>query len=75
MGLIALACDDQALNLLRQLVAHRPFGPVGQSFERIIFVALENLVSGLARDAGTPGRAGSSVGHRAGGQQSAGVRP
>src|ERR1700680_3700866 len=52
MGFIALEPDDQALDLLRQLVgvAHRPPGTVGEGLKPMILVALENLVASLSRD-------------------------
>ena len=56
MGLVALGADDQAFDLLRQLVgvAHRPSGTVGEGLEPVVLIAIENLVTGLARDAELP---------------------
>src|SRR3984893_14883146 len=53
MGLVALGCDDQALDLPRQLVgvANRPARAIGQGLETVFLVALENLVAGLGRNA------------------------
>jgi hypothetical protein len=48
MGLVAFGRDDQALDLLRQLVgvANRPARAVGQGLETVFLVALEDLVAG-----------------------------
>src|SRR5580658_9529643 len=53
MRLAALEADDQALDLGRQLVgvAHWPPRAVGQGFEPVLLVAIEDFVAGLARDA------------------------
>jgi hypothetical protein len=52
MRLLALAADDQALDLRRQLVgiAHRSPTTVAQRFEAALLVATEDLVAGLARN-------------------------
>src|SRR5579862_7305369 len=52
MGLVALEADDQALDLLRQLVgvSHRPPRAVAQGLEPVLLVAVEDLVPGLPRD-------------------------
>lgn len=51
MGLLALEPDNQALDLLRQLVgiADRTTGTVGEGLEAAFFVAIEDLVAGFAR--------------------------
>ena len=48
--LLGLQPDDQALDLLRQLVgiAHRPARPIAQGRKPVLLVAIENLVAGLA---------------------------
>src|SRR5208282_5420061 len=53
MRLAALEVDNQALDLPRQLVgvAHRPPRAVGEGFEPMRLVAIEDFVAGLARDA------------------------
>jgi len=53
MRLVLLQADDQALHLRRQLVgvAHRPPRAVGQGFQPMLLVTVEDLVAGLARDA------------------------
>src|SRR5258708_24427648 len=53
---VSIEHSDEALDLLRQLVgaAHRQPGAVGQSFEPMVLIALENLVTGLAGDAELP---------------------
>src|SRR5215469_6478728 len=53
MRLVTLGCDDQALDLPRQLVgvANRPARTVGQGLETVFLIALEDLVAGLARNA------------------------
>src|SRR5215469_13303898 len=53
MRLVTLGCDDQALDLPRQLVgvANRPAQTVGQGLETVFLIALEDLVAGLARNA------------------------
>src|SRR5256885_1753987 len=50
MRLVALERDDEALDLLRQLVcvAHGPARTVGQCRHSVLLVAIENLVAGLA---------------------------
>ena len=55
-GFSLLRPDDQALDLLRQLVgvAHRPPGAVAQRLEPVLLVAIEDLVAGLAGDAELP---------------------
>ena len=61
MGFLALGRDDQALDLLRQLVgvANRPTRTIGQGLQTVFLVALEDLVAGLARNAErATGRAG-----------------
>ena len=56
MRLLGLQPDDQALDLLRQLVgvAHRPARPVAQGLKPMLLVAIENLVAGLAGYAEIP---------------------
>ena len=56
MRLLALEADDQALDLLRQLIgiAHRPARPVVQGRKPMLLVAIENLVAGLAGHAEIP---------------------
>src|SRR5215467_12984343 len=53
MRFVALELNDQALDLMRQLigVADRAPGAVGQGLEPVVFIALEDLVAGLPRDA------------------------
>ena len=53
MRLLALERDDQALDLQGQLIgiAHWAARTVAQRFDTVIFVAGEDLVAGLARDA------------------------
>ena len=53
MRLVTLGRDDQALELMRQLVgvANRPARTVGQGLETVFLIALKDLVAGLARDA------------------------
>jgi hypothetical protein len=48
--LLGLESDDQALDLLRDLVgiAHRPAGPIAQRRQPVLLVAVENLVAGYA---------------------------
>src|SRR4030095_12525594 len=52
-GILALPPDDPRLDRGRQAVrlAERPAVAVGQGLEAAIFVAVEDLVAGLARDA------------------------
>ena len=52
MGLVAFEADDQALDLVGQLVgvADGPAGAVGEGLEAAVVVAPEDLVAGLARD-------------------------
>ena len=54
--LLALQPDNQALDLLRELVgvAHRPPGAVAQGLKPVLLVAIENLVAGLAGYAELP---------------------
>src|SRR5215471_16023447 len=56
MGLLGFEADDQALDLLRQLigVANGPPRSVGQRLQPVLHVAVENLVAGLARYAELP---------------------
>ena len=48
--LLGLETDNQALDLLRQLVgiAHRPPRAIAQGLKPVLLVAIENLVAGLA---------------------------
>ncbi len=48
--LLGLEPDNQALDLLRQLVgiAHRPPRAIAQGLKPVLLVAIENLVAGLA---------------------------
>ena len=48
--LLGLEADNQALDLLRQLVgiAHRPPRAIAQRLKPVLLVAIENLVAGLA---------------------------
>jgi hypothetical protein len=48
--LLGLEPDDQAFDLLRELVgiAHRPAGPIAQCRQPVLLVAIKNLVAGLA---------------------------
>jgi hypothetical protein len=50
VGLVALEGNDQALDLVRQLVgvADRPPRAVAQGLKPMLFIAVENLVAGLA---------------------------
>src|SRR6266436_2718490 len=56
MRLVALGADDPALDLSRQLVgiAHRPGRAVAQGLKPMVFVALEDLIAGLAGYAERP---------------------
>src|SRR5712671_6550201 len=56
MGLVSLEPDNQALNLLWQLIgiAHWPARPVAQGLKPVRLVAIENLVAGLPRYAEIP---------------------
>jgi hypothetical protein len=56
--LLGLEADNQALDLLRQLVgiAHRPPRAIAQGLKPVLLVAIENLVSGLAGHAEFPAR-------------------
>jgi hypothetical protein len=56
MRLVALEIDDQPLHLVWQLVgiAHRPARAIGQRIEPLLPIAVEDLVTGLARDAELP---------------------
>src|SRR3954452_18478242 len=47
---LGLEADNQALDLLRELIgiAYRPPGPIAQGGQPILFVAIENLVAGLS---------------------------
>lgn len=56
MGLFALAAQDEAFDLLGQLVgvAHRPPRAVGERLEAVLLVAIEDFVARLARDAELP---------------------
>src|SRR5262245_62373862 len=60
--LLGLEADDQALELLRQLVgiAHGSPRPVGQGLKPMLLVAVEYLVAGLPGDTEIP----AYVGHR-----------
>ena len=51
--LVAFEGDDQAFDLGRELIgiAHRPPGSVGEGLKAVLLVAIEDIVSGLARDA------------------------
>jgi hypothetical protein len=62
MGLFVLAAQDEAFDLLGQLVgvAHRPPRSVGQRLEAMLLVAIEDFISRLARDAELP----AHVAHR-----------
>jgi hypothetical protein len=53
MRLVALGADDQAFDLLWQLVRipHGPAGAIIQGLLAVLFVAIEDLVAGFARDA------------------------
>ena len=48
MRLVALGVDDEAFELLRKLIgiAHRPTRSIGEGFEPMLPVAVENLVAG-----------------------------
>ncbi len=61
--LLAFEPDDQALDLLRQLIgiAHRPAGPIAQSCQPVLLVTIENLVAGLAGDAELPAHLGHGL--------------
>src|SRR5690242_16016819 len=50
VGLVTLQPDNQALELLRKLVgvAHRPAGPIAQSRQPLLPIAIVNLVTSLA---------------------------
>jgi hypothetical protein len=50
MRLLLLAPDDQALDLIRQLIgiAHRPPTAIGQCLQAALFVPVENFVAGLS---------------------------
>src|SRR5512142_2251828 len=65
--LLALERDDLALELRRQLVCvtHRPPRAIAQRLEAALLVPIEDLVSGLARDAELT----ACVGHRLAFQQ------
>jgi hypothetical protein len=56
MGLFGLQADNQAFELLRQLVgvAHRPPRTVAQGLEPVLPISVEDLVAGFARDAEDP---------------------
>src|SRR5205823_12999866 len=51
-----LGVDDEALDLLRELVgiAHRSTRSIGEGFEAMLLVAVENLVAGFTRYAELP---------------------
>lgn len=51
-GRLLLGCHDRPLDLIGQLVgvAHRPPRAVGERLQAIILVAVEDLVTGLARN-------------------------
>jgi hypothetical protein len=68
MRLVALEADDQAFDLGRQLVgiAYRSARAIAERLEAVLFVAVEDLVAGLARDAELP----ADLGHRVTVQQS-----
>src|SRR6202790_2498086 len=53
---LGLAPDDQAFNLLPQLIriAHRPPGAIAQALKTRLLVAVENPVAGLAGYAEIP---------------------
>src|SRR3954453_16851189 len=53
MRLVALGVDDEALDLLRELVgiAHRSPRSIGEGFEPMLLVAVEDLVASFTRDA------------------------
>jgi hypothetical protein len=53
MRLVPLEIDDQPLDLVRQLVGipHRPARAIAQRIQSLIFVAVEDLVTGLAGNA------------------------
>jgi hypothetical protein len=69
MRLLALEPHDQALDRRRQLVgvANRPPRAVGQGFEPMLLIAIENLVAGLAGNAELP----ADISHRLPVQQAA----
>jgi hypothetical protein len=52
MGFAAFEADDGSFELLRQLigVTHRPPRPVGKGCEAVLRVAVEDFVTGFARD-------------------------
>jgi len=54
--LLALEPDDQGLELLGQLigVTDRPPGAIGQGFEPVFFVSIEDFAAGFAGDAEIP---------------------
>lgn len=55
-ALLALEPDDQTFELRRELigVTDRPPGAIGQGFEPVFFVSIEDLVAGFAGDAEIP---------------------
>jgi hypothetical protein len=70
--LLSLQPDNQALDLLRQLIgiAHRPARPIAQGCSSVLLVTIENLVAGLAGYAEIPahvrhGLAVQQAGHKA----------
>jgi hypothetical protein len=62
MRLLLLQADDQALDLIRQLVgiADRPAAAIGQGFEPALLVSIEDFVAGLS---GYPERP-ANIAHR-----------
>src|SRR5262249_16907910 len=68
MRLLALERQDQAFDLRGQLVsvADRPPATIGEGLEPVLFVAIEDLVTGFSRDA----ELATDVGHRFAVQQS-----
>ena len=55
MRLLALAANDQALDLLRQLIgkADRPAGTIAERFQALVLVPIENFV-GMAKEPAVP---------------------
>jgi len=56
MRFLALAADNQALDLRRQLIgiAHRSPAAVDQRFETTLLVPMEDLIASLTGDAKLP---------------------
>jgi hypothetical protein len=77
MRLIALQVDDQALDLLRQLVgiAHRPPRAVGESEQAVLSVSTVDLVTCLAGYTEFPGTYRTLIRRPAGGRRNDGALP